>query len=78
MYLKKLIKRSLFRDLCWFFDHAETVTDTNLERIKALNGGIAIQHRMAFQGEYFIQKYGEKRSKKSPAYSKNAKKWAFL
>ena len=42
-----------FNGLRWFFDHAETVTDPNLERIKALNGGLAIQHRMAYQGEYF-------------------------
>lgn len=59
-----------FKDLCWFFDHAETVTDSNLERIKALNGGIAIQHRMAFQGEYFIQKYGRNEAKRSPPIRK--------
>lgn len=59
-----------FKDLCWFFDHAETVTDTNLERIKALNGGIAIQHRMAFQGEYFIQKYGKNETRRSPPIRK--------
>lgn len=59
-----------FKDLRWFFDHAETVTDANLERIKALNGGIAVQHRMAFQGEYFIQKYGEKAAKRSPPIRK--------
>jgi predicted amidohydrolase YtcJ len=59
-----------FKDLCWFFDHAETVTDANLERIKALNGGIAVQHRMAFQGEYFIQKYGAKEAKRSPPIRK--------
>jgi len=35
-----------FKGLNWFFDHCETVTDQNLERIKALGGGIAIQHRM--------------------------------
>jgi predicted amidohydrolase YtcJ len=44
--------------LRWFFDHAETVTERNLERIKALGGGIAVQHRMAYQGEYFIDRYG--------------------
>src|SRR3954470_10809344 len=43
-----------FDGLHWFFDHAETVTDRNLGRIKALGGGIAIQHRMAYQGEYFV------------------------
>jgi predicted amidohydrolase YtcJ len=44
--------------LRWFFDHAETVSQKNLERIRALGGGIAIQHRMAYQGEYFIRRYG--------------------
>lgn len=59
-----------FNDLFWFFDHAETVTEANLARIKALNGGIAIQHRMAFQGEYFIQKYGKNEAKRSPPIRK--------
>lgn len=59
-----------FGDLFWFFDHAETVTEANLERIKALNGGIAIQHRMAYQGEYFIQRYGSKAASKSPPIRK--------
>jgi len=44
--------------LRWFFDHAETVSKRNLARIRALGGGIAIQHRMAYQGEYFIRRYG--------------------
>jgi predicted amidohydrolase YtcJ len=39
-----------FNGLHWFFDHAETVTQQNIDRIKALGGGIAVQHRMAFQG----------------------------
>lgn len=59
-----------FKDLCWFFDHAETVTDSNLERIKTLNGGIAIQHRMAYQGEYFINRYGKQAAKRSPPIRK--------
>ena len=42
------------RGLHWFIDHAETISDRNLERVRALEGGIAIQHRMAFQGEYFV------------------------
>lgn len=59
-----------FNQLCWFFDHAETVTDANLERIKALGGGIAIQHRMAFQGEYFIDRYGKAAAERSPPIRK--------
>jgi predicted amidohydrolase YtcJ len=54
----------------WFFDHAETVTERNLERIKALNGGIAIQHRMAYQGEYFIDRYGAKAAQETPPIKK--------
>src|SRR5205809_5969113 len=47
-----------FDGLRWFFDHAETVTERNLERVQTLGGGIAVQHRMAYQGEYFISRYG--------------------
>ena len=42
----------------WAIDHAETVRDEELARIKALGGGIAIQNRMAFAGEYFAKRYG--------------------
>lgn len=46
------------KGLHWFIDHAETITERNMERIRALGGGIAIQNRMAFQGEYFSDRYG--------------------
>jgi len=47
-----------FNGLHWFFDHCETISDRNIDRIAELGGGIAIQHRMAFQGEYFVERYG--------------------
>ncbi len=59
-----------FHGLNWFFDHCETVTDRNLERIKALGGGIAIQHRMAYQGEYFMRRYGRKAAERTPPIRK--------
>jgi predicted amidohydrolase YtcJ len=52
--------------LHWFFDHAETITDRNIERVKALGGGIAVQHRMAFQGEYFAERYGLEATASTP------------
>ena len=52
--------------LNWFFDHCETISDHNLERVRALGGGIAIQHRMAFQGEYFVDRYGKKAAERTP------------
>jgi predicted amidohydrolase YtcJ len=59
-----------FDGLRWFFDHAETISDRNLERVKALGGGIAVQHRMAYQGEYFIDRYGRKAAEQSPPIRK--------
>ncbi len=55
-----------FNGLPWFFDHAETIDEKNLERVKALGGGIAIQDRMAFQGEYFTERYGAKAAMDTP------------
>jgi predicted amidohydrolase YtcJ len=52
--------------LHWFIDHAETISNKNLERIQALGGGIAIQHRMAYQGEYYIRRYGVESAKRRP------------
>jgi predicted amidohydrolase YtcJ len=55
-----------FDGLHWFFDHCETISDHNIERVKALGGGIAVQDRMAFQGEYFVDRYGEKQAQRTP------------
>jgi hypothetical protein len=55
-----------FDGLRWFFDHAETISERNIARVKALGGGIAVQDRMAFQGEYFIDRYGSKAAEHSP------------
>src|SRR5205823_1594366 len=59
-----------FRGLHWFFDHCETISDRSLERVKALDGGIAIQDRMAFQGEYFMDRYGKKAAERTPPVRK--------
>ncbi|WP_255945054.1 amidohydrolase [Brucepastera parasyntrophica] len=55
-----------FNGLHWFFDHAETITVKNINRVKALGGGIAIQHRMAYQGEYFASRYGSEAASLAP------------
>jgi hypothetical protein len=56
--------------LRWFIDHAETISERNLERILALGGGVAVQHRMAFQGEYFIRRYGIEAARRKPPIKK--------
>ena len=62
-----------FNGLHWFFDHAETISDRNIDRIAALGGGIAVQHRMAYQGEYFVQRYGAKAAENTPPITKMLK-----
>jgi len=59
-----------FHGLNWFFDHCETISDRNLQRVKALGGGIAIQHRMAYQGEYFMDRYGKQAAERTPPIRK--------
>ncbi|MCE8033810.1 amidohydrolase [Billgrantia tianxiuensis] len=50
----------------WFFDHAETISDKSIDRVAALGGGIAVQHRMAYQGEYFVERYGARAAEATP------------
>jgi predicted amidohydrolase YtcJ len=52
--------------LNWFFDHAETISDESIDRVAALGGGIAVQHRMAYQGEYFVERYGQGAAEETP------------
>jgi hypothetical protein len=52
--------------LNWFFDHAETISDESIDRVAALGGGIAVQHRMAYQGEYFVERYGPGAAETTP------------
>jgi predicted amidohydrolase YtcJ len=44
--------------LRWLLDHAETISPRNIDRVRAMGGGIAVQHRMAYQGEHFARRYG--------------------
>lgn len=60
--------------LNWFFDHAETISERSIDRIAALGGGIAVQHRMAYQGEYFVERYGLAAAEATPPVARMLKK----
>jgi len=47
-----------FAGLRWAIDHAETIRPDQIQRIQRLGGGLAIQDRMAFAGEFFAERYG--------------------
>lgn len=67
---EKVNREIPFNGLHWLFDHAETISEKNIERVKALGGGIAVQHRMAFQGEYYAARYGIEAVKQTPPIAK--------
>ncbi len=52
----------------WFFDHAETISKRSIDRVAALGGGVAVQHRMAYQGEYFVERYGATAAESTPPF----------
>lgn len=59
-----------FNGVRFIIDHAETVSEKNLRRIKALGGGVNIQSRMFFQGEHFVERYGKKAAAEAPPVKK--------
>lgn len=68
--IEEIDRETPLNGLLWFFDHAETISEENLRRVKALNGGIAVQYRMAFQGESFVRRYGKKAAEATPPIRK--------
>jgi len=64
--IEKVNKELPFNGLRWFFDHAETISDAQLLRVKKLGGGIAVQNRMYFQGEAYWKRYGEQTRQMPP------------
>lgn len=57
-------------EMRWAIDHAETVDYETLKEIKRMNGGVSIQDRMAYAGEYFVERYGADAAKTSPPFKK--------
>jgi predicted amidohydrolase YtcJ len=50
----------------WILDHAETITPESIDRVAALGGAISVQHRMAYQGRAFTERYGRERAAQAP------------
>ncbi|KQB43630.1 amidohydrolase [Flavobacterium aquidurense] len=63
---EKVNKEIPFNGLRWFFDHAETITPSELDRVKKLGGGIAVQFRMYYQGELYNKLYGAPKTQLPP------------
>jgi predicted amidohydrolase YtcJ len=64
--IEKVNKKTPLDGLRWSIEHAETITEQNIDRIVALKGGIAIQDRMVFLGDDFVRLYGAEAAKQTP------------
>lgn len=62
---ERVFKETNYRSR-WCIDHAETISEKNLLRIKAMGGAIAVQDRMAFAGELFVERYGKDAAAAAP------------
>jgi predicted amidohydrolase YtcJ len=71
---ERIAHETPFAGLHWFIDHAETISERSIDRIAALGGGIAVQHRMAYQGEYFVERYGAAAAKATPPVARMLQK----
>jgi predicted amidohydrolase YtcJ len=64
--LERVHRDTPISDLHWICDHAESLSDRNIERIAAMNGGVAIQNRIAFQELPFLDRYGAQAADEAP------------
>ena len=55
-----------FGGIRFAIDHGETLQRPTMARIKALGGGMAMQARMAYAGEFFLDRYGETVTRRAP------------
>jgi predicted amidohydrolase YtcJ len=55
-----------FGGIRFVIDHGETLQRPTLRRLKMLGAGMAMQSRMAYAGEYFLQRYGKEATRRAP------------
>ncbi|MEM9760422.1 MAG: amidohydrolase family protein, partial [Pseudomonadota bacterium] len=55
-----------FGGIRFVIDHGETLQRPTLRRLKMLGAGMAMQSRMAYAGEYFLERYGEETTRRAP------------
>jgi hypothetical protein len=50
----------------WAIEHAETITLENIERVKRLGGGIALDDKMALTGDAFVETHSREEALRTP------------
>jgi predicted amidohydrolase YtcJ len=65
---EEVVKTTPLDGMRWAVEHAETISDENIARIKKLGGGIALDNKMALHGEGFIKTYGIEKAMYTPRF----------
>ncbi|MGO6679386.1 amidohydrolase [Rhizobium leguminosarum] len=68
--LEKLNEEIPFDGLRWSLEHAETISPRNIDRVKKLGGGIALDAKMALHGDAFIKSHGREVALQTPRLRK--------
>lgn len=64
--LEKINQQTALDGLRWSIEHAETISPENIERVKKLGGGIALDDKMALHGDGFIKTYNREKALYTP------------
>ena len=64
--LEEVNKTTPLDGMRWSIEHAETVSMQNVERVKKLGGGIALDSKMYLHGDAFAKTYGREKALYTP------------
>lgn len=67
--MEEVVKTTPLDGMRWAIEHAETISDENIARIKRLGGGIALDAKMALHGEAFAKTHGREKALYTPRFS---------
>ncbi|WP_153796804.1 amidohydrolase [Foetidibacter luteolus] len=65
---EEVVKTTPLDGMRFGIEHAETISDENIARIKKLGGGIALDNKMALHGEGFVKTYGRHKALYTPRF----------
>jgi predicted amidohydrolase YtcJ len=64
--LEKMNETTPLDGLKWSIEHAETISPSNIARVEAVGGGIALDPKMALHGDGFIKTYSREKALVTP------------
>jgi len=68
--LEKVNETTPLDGLKWSLEHAETISPENIDRVKKLGGGIALDAKMALHADGFIKTYSREKALETPRLRK--------